>query len=64
MKKKLKVISKANKGLIIVGHEIIIRKLLLEKLKIFEIENKIKILKNSSISQYNKNYISSKIFKQ
>ena len=63
-KKKLKVISKANKGLIIVGHEIIIRKLLLEKLKkIFEIENKkLKFFEKISSYEVNiiKNYISSK----
>ncbi len=62
-KKKLKVISKANKGLIILGNEIIIRKLLLEKLKkIFEIENKkLKFFEKISSYEVNiiKNYISS-----
>lgn len=61
-KKELKVISKANKGLIILGNEIIIRKLLLEKLKkIFEIENKkLKFFEKISSYEVNiiKNYIS------
>lgn len=60
-KENLTIISKANKGLIIQGNEIIIRKLLLENFKkAFEVEDKkLKFFEKSSNQKINiiKNYI-------
>ena len=60
-KESLTIISKANKGLIVQGNEIVIRKLLLENFKkAFEVEDKkIKFFEKSSNQKINviKNYI-------